>query len=117
MPWWLLVGLKIEECYKYEGAEYNSCWATHRQCSLASYSIAPLSVVLVLACALPHLSRLNGHLSRDQWWTTWTVFPGISAYECQTGYTTTGLVSAAPTSEALAWSLVSLHPLLFCRPV
>ena len=40
VPWWLLVGPKIGECYKCEGAEYNSCWATHRQCSLASQDTA-----------------------------------------------------------------------------
>ena len=36
----------------------------------------------------------------------------ISAYECQTGYEFTGLVSAPTLSQAFARPLVSLRPLL-----
>ena len=39
----------------------------------------------------------------------------IAAYEGETGYTTTGLVSAAPPSQALVGPLVSLSSAVF-RP-
>ena len=39
-------------------------------------------------------------------------FCGCRAYQRQTGYTTTGLVSATPLSQALVWPRVCLHPLL-----
>ena len=57
MPWWLLVGPKIGECYKCEDADYNSCWATHRQCSLASQDILRGSGARLLET---HRSRSGG---------------------------------------------------------
>ena len=41
------------------------------------------------------------------------IFPEIAAFECQTGHSTTGLVSAPPPSKTLLWPVVSLRQLSF----